>query len=209
MSLLSKIISLGIMLSSTSPQLKSLHFNKELPINAKEPSEEVLLKEYEICQQSISLNATRYWTIVSIFIPVNTALLGWVVYIDQGVAPREDEEAVQLPPAGLGERGAPPHAVLDMGAFRFRDELPLVALAVSVDPVDIPVGPVEDDRAPRRERGVYPAREVAGVVRLDRAAVERAREVLELSRQQACARAGHVHSGATRCHAGLPKFLIG
>ena len=43
--------------------------------------QEILLKEYEVCQQDINFNSSRYWTIVGIFIPVNTAILGWMVYL--------------------------------------------------------------------------------------------------------------------------------
>jgi hypothetical protein len=42
--------------------------------------EEVLLKEYEICQKSISTDASRYWVVVGIFIGINTALLGAIAY---------------------------------------------------------------------------------------------------------------------------------
>ena len=45
-----------------------------------EPSDEALLKEYEVCQQAINANASRYWTIVGIFIPISTAVLAWVFY---------------------------------------------------------------------------------------------------------------------------------
>ena len=38
----------------------------------------ILLKEYEICQQSINSHSSRFWVIVGIFIAINTALLGWV-----------------------------------------------------------------------------------------------------------------------------------
>ena len=41
---------------------------------------EVLLKEYEICQQSINNNTSRYWIVVSIFIGINTALWGAIAY---------------------------------------------------------------------------------------------------------------------------------
>ncbi len=41
--------------------------------------EEILLKEYEVCQQDINSRASRFWAIVGIFIPFNTALLGWII----------------------------------------------------------------------------------------------------------------------------------
>jgi len=80
MSLLSKIISLGIILSSISPQLKSLRFNKELSIDAKEPSDEALLKEYEVCQQDINSTSSNYWTLAGIFIGVSSVLLAGIIY---------------------------------------------------------------------------------------------------------------------------------
>ena len=41
--------------------------------------ENILLKEYGVCQQDINSRASRFWTIVGIFIPFNTALLGWII----------------------------------------------------------------------------------------------------------------------------------
>ncbi len=38
--------------------------------------EEILLKEYEACRQDITDTASRYWTIVGIFVPVDVILLG-------------------------------------------------------------------------------------------------------------------------------------
>lgn len=38
--------------------------------------QEILLKEYELCQQDIIDTSSRYWTIVSIFMAVSTAILG-------------------------------------------------------------------------------------------------------------------------------------
>jgi hypothetical protein len=40
---------------------------------------QIWLAEYQSCQQDVHAQASRYWTIVSIFIPVSTALLGWIV----------------------------------------------------------------------------------------------------------------------------------
>ena len=40
--------------------------------------EEVLLKEYETCQLDINSSSARYWTVVGIFLPLNTAFLGWI-----------------------------------------------------------------------------------------------------------------------------------
>ncbi len=42
--------------------------------------QDVLLKEYEVCQQDINHNASQYWVVVGIFMGINTVLLGWVVY---------------------------------------------------------------------------------------------------------------------------------
>jgi len=43
--------------------------------------EGVLLKEYEICQQDSSNMISAHWTVVGIFIGINTGLLGAVAYI--------------------------------------------------------------------------------------------------------------------------------
>lgn len=80
MSLLSKIISLGIILSSISPQLKSLRFNKGTSLDVEEPSNETLLKEYEVCQSHINSLGYQYWIGVGVFMAVNTALLGAFLY---------------------------------------------------------------------------------------------------------------------------------
>jgi len=42
--------------------------------------EDVLLKEYEICQQHINSIASRYWLTVGIFMAINTALLGGAAF---------------------------------------------------------------------------------------------------------------------------------
>jgi hypothetical protein len=41
---------------------------------------EILLREYETCQQNISFHATRYWAVVGIFMAVSTAALGGLIY---------------------------------------------------------------------------------------------------------------------------------
>ena len=46
-----------------------------------EPSEQTLLKEYEVSQQAINALASRYWTIVGIFMAVNTGVLAWTVSV--------------------------------------------------------------------------------------------------------------------------------
>ncbi len=38
--------------------------------------QEILLKEYELCQQDIIDTSSRYWTVVNIFMAVSTAILG-------------------------------------------------------------------------------------------------------------------------------------
>jgi len=43
--------------------------------------EDILLKEYEICQQDSSSMVSAHWTVVGIFIGINTALLGAVAYM--------------------------------------------------------------------------------------------------------------------------------
>ena len=80
MSLLSKIISLGIILSSISPQLKSLRFNKELSIDAEEASEEALLTEYQVCQHDNSSGAQSYWTVTGIFMGLSSVILAGLLY---------------------------------------------------------------------------------------------------------------------------------
>ena len=42
--------------------------------------QEILLKEYEVCQQDGSSIASTHWTVVGIFIALNTALLGGAAY---------------------------------------------------------------------------------------------------------------------------------
>jgi len=42
--------------------------------------EEILLKEYQTCQQNINTTASRYWITVGIFIGMNTALWAAIVY---------------------------------------------------------------------------------------------------------------------------------
>jgi len=39
----------------------------------------VLLREYETCQSKINSIASQYWTIFSIFLPINTGLLVWLM----------------------------------------------------------------------------------------------------------------------------------
>lgn len=80
MNLLSKIISLGIILSGISPQLKLLLFNKEPNIDAEEPSEQALLREYEACQHDSSSTSVSFWTLASIFIGISSALLAGLLY---------------------------------------------------------------------------------------------------------------------------------
>lgn len=80
MSLLSKIISLGIILSRISPQLKSLRFNKESSIDAEEPSEEALLTEYQVCQHDNSSGAQSYWTVTGIFMGLSSVILAGLLY---------------------------------------------------------------------------------------------------------------------------------
>ena len=41
---------------------------------------EILLKEYEICQQDNQAQLSRYWTIFSIFVSIITAVIGGLVY---------------------------------------------------------------------------------------------------------------------------------
>lgn len=43
-------------------------------------NEEVLLKEYETCQQNINSTTSRYWITVGIFIGMNTALWAAIAY---------------------------------------------------------------------------------------------------------------------------------
>ncbi len=40
--------------------------------------EEVLLKEYEVCQLDNNSSGTRFWIAFGIFFGINTALLGWI-----------------------------------------------------------------------------------------------------------------------------------
>ncbi|MBA7609599.1 hypothetical protein ES703_16790 [subsurface metagenome] len=80
MGLLSKIISLGIIISSLYPQLKSLRFNKESSIDAEEPSEEALLTEYQVCQHDNSSGTQGYWTVTGIFMGLSSVILGGLLY---------------------------------------------------------------------------------------------------------------------------------
>jgi len=41
--------------------------------------QEILLKEYEICQKDSSAMISAQWTVVGIFMTINTALLGWIL----------------------------------------------------------------------------------------------------------------------------------
>jgi len=41
---------------------------------------DILLKEYEVCQQDINLHISRYWVAAGIFIGINTALWGVAAY---------------------------------------------------------------------------------------------------------------------------------
>ena len=83
MSLLSKIISLGIILSSISPQLKSLRFkkgtSKEDEESLTEISDEALLKEYEVCQSHNNSLNSQVWVSISILITINLLILGQVI----------------------------------------------------------------------------------------------------------------------------------
>ncbi len=84
MSLLSKIISLGIVISSLYPQLKSLRFKKEISKDSEgpleEPSEEALLTEYQVCQHDNSSGAQSYWTVTGIFMGLSSIILGGLLY---------------------------------------------------------------------------------------------------------------------------------
>jgi len=42
--------------------------------------ENVLLKEYEVCQQQNNSIGSQYWVIFGIFMSVSTVLLGWLAY---------------------------------------------------------------------------------------------------------------------------------
>ncbi len=83
MGLLSKIISLGIVISSLYPQLKSLRFKKEISRDSEgpleEPSERALLKEYEVCQQEASDTGSYSWQSGLIFFVTTLALAGAVI----------------------------------------------------------------------------------------------------------------------------------
>ena len=74
MGLLSKLITLGLIVSRISPQIKSLRFNKEPSTDAEDPSKEVLLKEYEACKNEAHYHGTTYWAIVGIFLSFATAI---------------------------------------------------------------------------------------------------------------------------------------
>ena len=41
--------------------------------------QQILLKEYETCQSEIESIGSRYWTIFSVFLPINAGLLGWLL----------------------------------------------------------------------------------------------------------------------------------
>ena len=41
--------------------------------------QQVLSREYEICQSKINSIGSQYWTIFSIFLPINTGLLVWLL----------------------------------------------------------------------------------------------------------------------------------
>jgi len=44
------------------------------------PSEQVLLKEYEVCQSHVNSLGNQFWISISIFISVNAAILGGITY---------------------------------------------------------------------------------------------------------------------------------
>jgi hypothetical protein len=43
--------------------------------------EDILLKEYEVCQQHLNTMMSHHWVLLGVFMPVSTALLGVVPYI--------------------------------------------------------------------------------------------------------------------------------
>lgn len=45
-----------------------------------EPTERVLLTEYQVCQQAINGNIQSYWTLSGIFIGISSVLLGGLIY---------------------------------------------------------------------------------------------------------------------------------
>ena len=83
MSLISKIISLGIILFSVSPKLR-LPFKREIYEKAEaplqEPSEQALLKEYETCQSELGSRGNQFWVSLSIIISINLILLSQAAY---------------------------------------------------------------------------------------------------------------------------------
>ncbi len=79
MGLLSKIISLGIILSRISPQLKSLRSNKESSIDAEEPSEQALLTEYQVCQKEACECSQATWQSGVIFFVTALALAAAII----------------------------------------------------------------------------------------------------------------------------------
>ena len=83
MGLLSKIISLGIVISSLYPQLKSLRFKKGISKEDEESiekaSERALLKEYEACQSHNNALGQQSWVSISILITVNLLVLAQVI----------------------------------------------------------------------------------------------------------------------------------
>jgi len=84
MSLLSKIITLGIIVSRISPKLKSLLSKKANPRDdeesIEEASEQALLKEYEACQSHNNSLGQQAWVSISIIITVNTLVIVQVIY---------------------------------------------------------------------------------------------------------------------------------
>ena len=42
--------------------------------------QEILLKEYEVCQHDSSAMISAHWTVTGIFMGISTAVLGWILY---------------------------------------------------------------------------------------------------------------------------------
>jgi len=59
--------------------------------------EEILLKEYEVCQKDSSSMISAHWTAAGVFLGINTAVLGAIAY---GILLRH--EKIQLLVLGLG-----------------------------------------------------------------------------------------------------------
>ena len=84
MGLLSKLITLGLIASRISPQLKSLRFkkvnSKEDEKSIEEASEQALLTEYQVCQHDNSSGAQSYWTVTGIFMGLSSVILAGFLY---------------------------------------------------------------------------------------------------------------------------------